>query len=137
MPTVLRIGPYRIYFFSDDLHEPPHVHVDRDDDSAKFWLAPVALASNLGFTTVELRRVQRLVVEHEARLLEVWNEHFGESPGRACEGRSVYRGRPDRRPPGRSHDLGATRVVSTPPVGDPRAACQLASGRRRFRYPLA
>ena len=43
--------------------ERPHVHVDRDDESAKFWLAPVALASNLGFTTVELRRVQRLVVD--------------------------------------------------------------------------
>jgi len=52
MPTVLR-SPYRFYFVSHDLHEPPHVHVDRDDDSAKFWLAPVALASNLGFTTVE------------------------------------------------------------------------------------
>src|SRR6266851_10017378 len=49
MPTVLRIGPYRIYFVSHDLNEPPHVHVDRDDQSAKFWLAPVALARNLGF----------------------------------------------------------------------------------------
>ena len=29
------------------------------------------------------------------------------------------------------------RVVSTPPVGDPRAACELASSRRRLRYPLA
>src|SRR6266571_6095600 len=37
MPTVLRRGPYRIYFVSHDLNEPPHVHVDRDDQSAKFW----------------------------------------------------------------------------------------------------
>src|SRR5881397_3587974 len=84
-------------------------HVDRDDDSAKFWLAPVALASNLGFTTVELRRVQRLIVEHEARLLEAWNEYFGASPGRACEGRAVYRRRPGRRSAGRSHHLSAAR----------------------------
>src|SRR2546427_6766944 len=122
MPTVLRSGPYRFYFVSHALHEPPHVHVDRDDDSAKFWLAPVALASNLGFTTVELRRVQRLVVEHEPRLLEAWNEYFGGSPGRACEGRPVYGGRPDRRSPGRSHHLSTTRMVSPPSVGDPRAA---------------
>lgn len=54
MPTVLRSGPYRIYFVSHDLNEPPHVHVDRDDQSAKFWLAPVALARNLGFNAVEL-----------------------------------------------------------------------------------
>jgi hypothetical protein len=27
------------------------------------------------------RRVQRLVVEHESRLLEAWHEYFGEAPG--------------------------------------------------------
>ena len=87
MPTVLRIGPYRFYFVSHDVYEPPHIHVDRDNDSAKFWLGPVALASNIGFTTVELRRMQRLVVEHESQLLEARNEFLGETPGRACEGR--------------------------------------------------
>jgi hypothetical protein len=76
MPTVLRNGPYRIYFVSHDLNEPPHVHVDRDDQSAKFWLAPVALARNLGFNPVELRRVQRLIAEHELQFLEIWNEYF-------------------------------------------------------------
>jgi hypothetical protein len=81
MPTVLRSGPYRIYFVSHDLNEPPHVHVDRDDQSAKFWLAPVALARNLGFNAVELRRVQGLVAEHEPQLLEVWNEYFRRSAG--------------------------------------------------------
>lgn len=81
MPTVLRSGPYRIYFVSHDLNEPPHVHVDRDDQSAKFWLAPVALARNLGFSPVELRRVQQLVAEHEAGFLEVWNEYVRRQPG--------------------------------------------------------
>ena len=63
-------------FVSHDLNEPPHVHVDRDHQSAKFWLAPVALARNLGFSAVELRRVLGLVAEHEPRLLEAWNEYF-------------------------------------------------------------
>lgn len=76
MPTVLRTGPYRIYFVSHDLGEPPHVHVDRDEKTAKIWLAPVAVASNLGFSRVELRRVRSLVADHESRLLEAWNEHF-------------------------------------------------------------
>ena len=66
---------------SHDLDEPSHVHVDRDDQSAKFWLAPVALARNLGFTAAELGRVQRLVAEHETRLLEAWNEYFRGSAG--------------------------------------------------------
>ena len=81
MPTVLRSGPYRVYFVSHDLDEPPHVHVDRDDRSAKFWLAPVALARNLGFTAVELRRVRRLIAEYELRLLEAWNDYFRRASG--------------------------------------------------------
>lgn len=77
MPTVLREGPYRFYFYSHEPNEPPRVHVDRDDLSAKFWLTPVSLARNLGFSAVELRRLQSVVEEHEAELLEAWHGHFG------------------------------------------------------------
>jgi uncharacterized protein DUF4160 len=77
MPTVLRGGPYRIYFFSHEHEEPAHVHVDRDDQSAKFWLAPVLLAGNIGFSGIELRRIQRLIAQHETSLLESWDEDFG------------------------------------------------------------
>jgi hypothetical protein len=77
MPTVLRSGPYRVYFFSHEPNEPPHVHVDREALSAKFWLHPVALARNLGYRGVELRRIRRILMDHEASLLEAWHEHFG------------------------------------------------------------
>jgi len=77
MPTVLRSGPYRAYFYSHDLIEPPHVHVDRDDLSAKFWLNPVSLAHNLGFKPKELRAIERLLVANEAALLAAWQEHRG------------------------------------------------------------
>ena len=70
MPTLIRSGPYRLYFHSHEPNEPPHVHVDRDDQSAKFWLNPVALARNLGFDPPELRKVQRLIVENQTVLLE-------------------------------------------------------------------
>ena len=76
MPTVLRSGPYRVYFVSHDLIEPPHVHVDRDDQSAKFWLNPVSLARNLGFKSKELRIIERLLVENEVALLAAWQEHL-------------------------------------------------------------
>jgi hypothetical protein len=52
--------------------------VDRDNQSVKFWLAPVVLARNLGFSAVELRRIQRMVEEDESFLVEKWNEHFGD-----------------------------------------------------------
>ncbi len=31
MPTILRIGPYRFYFYSHEPNEPPHVHIDREN----------------------------------------------------------------------------------------------------------
>jgi hypothetical protein len=65
-----------MYFYSHEPNDPPHVHVDRDDSSAEFWLDPVALAANLGFAPPELRRVQRLVGENRALLLERWHERF-------------------------------------------------------------
>lgn len=77
VPTVLRSGPYRVYFHSHEPNEPPHVHVDRAGQSAKFWLRPMALARNLGFSPVELRRIQRMLKENESVLLEKWNERFG------------------------------------------------------------
>jgi len=77
VPTVLRPGPYRVYFHSHEPGEPPHVHVDRDRLSAKFWLNPVALARNLGFTAPELGKIERILREKESRLLEAWNEHIG------------------------------------------------------------
>src|SRR5215208_3663456 len=76
MPTVLRVGPYRFYFYSHEPNEPPHVHVDRDEDTAKFWLNPVSLADSLGFTGRELRRIEQIVVEHEQELLEAWDDYF-------------------------------------------------------------
>ena len=48
MPTVMRIGPYRLHFYSREDHEPPHIHVTRDDLEAKFWLRPVSMATNGG-----------------------------------------------------------------------------------------
>ncbi len=78
MPTVLRSGPYRLYFYSHDGGEPPHIHVDRERFSAKFWLEPVELARNLGFGAVELRRIERLVVDHEDRLRDSWHDYFGQ-----------------------------------------------------------
>jgi hypothetical protein len=80
-PAVLRSGPYRFYFVSHDLHEPAHVHVDRDACSAKFWINPVALAYNLGYPPRELRRIESIISEHQQEIVEAWNEYFGTQSG--------------------------------------------------------
>jgi len=76
VPTVLRTGPYRLYFFSHEPNEPPHVHVDRGGDTAKFWLEPIALARNLGYSAKELGRIERMITEHQNELLEEWHGYF-------------------------------------------------------------
>ena len=77
MPTVLRIGAYRFYFYSHEPNEPSHLHIDRDNLSAKFCLEPVALAKNIGFRTKELRKLESLVKEHQTILVESWYGYFG------------------------------------------------------------
>ena len=76
MPTVLRFGPYRLYFYSHEPNEPSHVHVDRDEQTCKFWLEPIALASNLGYSAKDLRHIEKIIIDNQQRLLEAWNEYF-------------------------------------------------------------
>ncbi|QPN69195.1 DUF4160 domain-containing protein [Synechococcus sp. CBW1108] len=77
MPTILRSGPYRVYFYSHEPNGPPHVHVDRDKTSCKVSLIPVALASSLGFRAGELREIERLISMNRAILLKAWEEFHG------------------------------------------------------------
>jgi hypothetical protein len=77
MPTVLRSGPYRLFFFAGDRTEPAHIHVERDDRIAKLWLDPVRLHSSGGFPRVEIARIEKLVSNHRVELMEAWNEYFG------------------------------------------------------------
>lgn len=76
MPTILRGGPYRVFFYSGDGHEPPHVHVERDDAVAKFWLNPVRLVSGEPFSRRKSERIRRLVESRRAAFVETWHEYF-------------------------------------------------------------
>lgn len=77
MPTVARDGPFRFFFYSNEGSEDPHIHVERDGRTAKFWLDPVALAASGHFSPVQLREIERIVRKDEAMLIKAWNEFFG------------------------------------------------------------
>ncbi len=76
MPTVLNIGPYRFFFYAGDKEEPQHIHVERDDKIAKFWLDPIRLHSSGGFRRKEINQIQKIIQEHHTQLKEKWNEYF-------------------------------------------------------------
>ena len=76
MPTVYRNGPYRFFFYAGDGDEPPHVHVERDDNIAKFWIDPVRLQRSGGFRRPEIHKVEQMIRNVRTELLEAWNEYF-------------------------------------------------------------
>ncbi len=76
MPTVFRAGKYRFFFFSNEGAEPPHVHIESDDNYAKFWLDPIDLAKSVGYKVSELREIQELIRDNIRLLKEKWDAYF-------------------------------------------------------------
>jgi hypothetical protein len=76
MPTVKNIpGPYRFFFYSFDCNEPEHVHVQRERMVCKYWLHPLALGNNDGFSARELNSIRTAVARNLRSILEAWHEH--------------------------------------------------------------
>lgn len=76
MPTVLRLGSFRFFFYSHENREPQHIHIECDDRTAKYWLEPVELARSQGFRPSDLNRLRALVIEHRTEFMEAWHAHF-------------------------------------------------------------
>ena len=76
MPTVLRSGPYRFFFYAGDGCEPAHIHIERDSCEAKFWLDPVRIERSHGFRSSDIQRIQELVEDNQVVLREAWDEFF-------------------------------------------------------------
>ena len=79
MPTVKNIsGRYRFFFYSFDCNEPEHVHVQRENRVCKYWLIPVSLARNDGFSARKLNQIRAEVARNVEKILEAWYEHCSE-----------------------------------------------------------
>ena len=76
MPTVFREGPFRFFFYAGDRDEPAHVHVEREERIAKFWLDPVRLDRSGGFRRDEIAEVHRILLQRLRDLMEAWHEYF-------------------------------------------------------------
>jgi hypothetical protein len=77
MPIVLRVGPYAFGFFASDQSEPPHVHVSSQGRTAKFWLEPTVSLQRAGrFRRHELAKIEKVIAENRAELLEAWHDFF-------------------------------------------------------------
>ncbi len=77
MPTVLKVGRFRFFFFSNEGHEPVHIHVESDGQYAKFWLEPIQLARSIGYNASELNEIRKLISEKSDLFKEKWHDYFG------------------------------------------------------------
>lgn len=75
-PTVLRDGPFRLFFFSRE-EQRMHVHVAHPDGEAKFWLEPtIEVAAVLGLPPRTVGDAEAVVRRHEQEVRDAWTRHF-------------------------------------------------------------
>lgn len=74
MPVILREDGFKFFFFSDEGNEPIHVHVEKGDAAAKFWISPIILAKNFGMKPKELSKVRKLLEQNESLVKEKWDD---------------------------------------------------------------
>jgi hypothetical protein len=81
MPKVFEWRGYKFFFFSNEgiPREPCHIHVRKNQQSAKFWIDPyVSLASAYEMSAQELVALQKTIQENSDLIRRKWNEYFGD-----------------------------------------------------------
>ena len=80
MPTILSINGFRFIIWPAD-HEPPHVHVFKDNGEAKIGIGDDTQAPWLvtihGLSKQEVRQAWDVVAEHQEILLNAWRQIHG------------------------------------------------------------
>jgi len=77
MPTVYIYKDMR-FFFNSREESRRHVHIQKPDGLAKFWLEPViSLANSYKLNDIELNEIESIVREKKNEFIEAWNKHFG------------------------------------------------------------
>jgi hypothetical protein len=80
MPVVFQHRGFKFFFYSNEgiPREPVHIHVQKDNVEAKFWLIPeVRVAYNDGYNARKLRELLEIVEHNRDRIERAWNEFFG------------------------------------------------------------
>jgi hypothetical protein len=75
MPSILRIRGYRFFFYIND-HYPPHIHVEKERCTAKFFLQNAELVKSKRFHASELSEIRNIILENIELFNTKWNEYF-------------------------------------------------------------
>ncbi len=87
MPQLLRIGPYSIYFWSNenDPLEPVHVHISEgraSSNATKLWITSTGKVllcnNNSKIPERVLKKLIRVIEANSSDIINEWLERFGE-----------------------------------------------------------
>ena len=83
MPQIFKIGPYSIYFWSNENEEPIHVHISKGipvSNSTKIWLTKsggcIVANNNSKIPTKDLRELMEIVSDNYFLIIGKWKQHF-------------------------------------------------------------
>jgi hypothetical protein len=76
MPMIFKYSNYRVFFYSSDRKEPMLVHVERNNNVTKFWVNPVRVQDEDGFSRSELLIIEKVLQSNEEKIMEAWDEYF-------------------------------------------------------------
>jgi hypothetical protein len=81
MPTIIILHGWRFYFYADEGHEPLHIHCQKAEMEAKFWLDSQTRAISLAFAYKmkpnDMRVVKRIIRSHFAIIESAWEKMPG------------------------------------------------------------
>ncbi|MFI5219672.1 MAG: DUF4160 domain-containing protein [Bacteroidia bacterium] len=77
MPTILFIQGWRFFFYSNESNEPMHIHVQKAEMEAKFWIDEAEFeireAFAFNFSPRDKREIKKLIYHHLDYIIEQWN----------------------------------------------------------------
>ncbi len=76
MPTIYRVKGYRFFFFSNEIGELPHIHIESAENYAKFWLDTIDIARNIGYNERELNAIRKIIEQQRDFFMRSWNDYF-------------------------------------------------------------
>jgi hypothetical protein len=83
MPTILLIAGWRIFFYSNENHEPIHIHAEKADMEIKFWIDienfEIKEAFSFNFSPQAKREIKKIIYEHFEYIVSEWYKFFKNS----------------------------------------------------------
>jgi hypothetical protein len=75
-PTIFSRNGFRFFFFSNESHEPAHIHVMKADAYAKIWFGEIRIEYSSGMSPTDLKWILETVRTRRDEFVERWNDFF-------------------------------------------------------------